>query len=833
MPVTSIARGATLRRLAVQQAATRALSEAASLPEALSGILESVCLALEWQVGEAWTIDPHTGALRIAAEWPAGGCRGEGASAGRSRSLPSQVWANGRPVFVPDLGADGPLGREAESGTQAAIGVPLDVDGEAVGVLVFRTRGGAGPDAALLAMLGSIGQQIGNVIRRRQAEAALRASEARTRAVLEASLDAIVSVDAEGTITGLNPAAERTFGYSAAQAVGQPMVALLIPPHLRGLEIAKLTENRDGAGSGIFGRRVELEAMRKDGSVFPAEIAITSVIVGGEPCITAYVRDISDRRQADERLREEIRINDTLQRLALSFATERDRETLIQLITDTATVLIEARHGAFFSDIERLPVPRDTPLRAPVLGGAVVRRADVRGDPTLGAVEPPVAGDAPVASYLAVPVKAPSGDTMGELVFGHPEPDRFTLQHERIVAGIAAHAAVALENLGLYDRLKKSEETAHAAYRMLADAARRKDEFIAMLSHELRNPLAPIMTAIELMRMDSDPATLESSRIVIERQAQHLLRLVDDLLDVSRITRGKISLDRRTLAVREVLDSAIEMASPLFERKAHRLHVEADDDLWVRGDRSRLAQVVTNLLTNAARYTEPGGNVWLSATGEGDEITISVRDDGMGMDPDLLDRAFEPFSQGKQAIDRSQGGLGLGLALVKSLVEMHGGTVEGRSEGPGRGSRFTVRLPAADGRGARRPSSPSGSVPAHRAHASRVLVVDDNADAAEIMGRGLRRLGYTVRVAHDGPSALAVARKLRPDVAVLDIGLPVMDGYELALRLRKEEGLSGVRLVAVTGYGQISDRMRSRAAGFDEHLIKPVAIGELARVIDA
>jgi CheY-like chemotaxis protein len=242
--------------------------------------------------------------------------------------------------------------------------------------------------------------------------------------------------------------------------------------------------------------------------------------------------------------------------------------------------------------------------------------------------------------------------------------------------------------------------------------------------------------------------------------------------------------------------------------------------------------VASNLLTNAARYTNPGGDVWLTAFHADGQIEIHVRDSGIGMGPELLERVFEPFSQGAQEIDRAQGGLGLGLALVKTLTEAHGGTVEATSAGPGRGSELVVRLPVADSMDGIRPSlTPGRGVPAPAA-GTRILVVDDNPDAAEVLARGLRRLGYQVGIAHDGPEALATAPELHPEIAILDIGLPVMDGYELGHRLRQLEGLDGLRLIAVTGYGQISDRMRSRAAGFDAHLVKPVGIEELAEALE-
>ena len=865
MSGASTDRDGALRRLAVQEAATRALADTGNLAEAFEGILESVCLALDWQRAEAWIVDPTAGALALAAHWCTPGADDDAVEAvsrdtlvGRGEGLPGRVWESGAPIFVPDVSRDDPLlelGRATGSGARSAVACPIVVDGEVIGVMAFYTDTAAEPDEELLAMAGSAGRLMGHVVRRRQAEAAVRESEARKRAVLDAALDCIVTIDHRGIVVEVNRAAESCFGYTATEMIGRRMAELIIPPHLRERHAAGFAHYLATGEAVIIGHRVELEAMKKDGTVFPVEITVTRVEHDSTPYFTAYIRDIGGRRRADDRLRDEIRVNETLQRLALSFGTERDRDRLLQLITDTATVLSDAQIGAFFLN-ERGPDggpeytlytlsgaeknrfdgfqrPRKTPLFAPTFEGrSIVRLDDVRTDPRYGAMGPQPEGHPPVVSYLAVPVKAPSGVVLGGLFFGHAEPARFTQQHERVVAGIAAHAAVALENLRLYDKLRTSEQTAQTAYRMAADAARRKDEFIAMLSHELRNPLAPIMTAIELMKMDPSEETLGSSRVVIERQAKHMLRLVDDLLDISRITRGKVSLERRPVEIREVLASAVEMASPLFEKLAHRLHVDIEDGLWVRADRNRITQVASNLLTNAARYTNPGGDVWLTAFHADGQIEIHVRDSGIGMGPELLERVFEPFSQGAQEIDRAQGGLGLGLALVKTLTEAHGGTVEATSAGPGRGSELVVRLPVADSMDGIRPSlTPGRGVPAPAA-GTRILVVDDNPDAAEVLARGLRRLGYQVGIAHDGPEALARAPELHPEIAILDIGLPVMDGYELGHRLRQLEGLDGLRLIAVTGYGQISDRMRSRAAGFDAHLVKPVGIEELAEALE-
>ncbi|MFL5378693.1 MAG: ATP-binding protein [Myxococcales bacterium] len=376
---------------------------------------------------------------------------------------------------------------------------------------------------------------------------------------------------------------------------------------------------------------------------------------------------------------------------------------------------------------------------------------------------------------------------------------------------------------------RESELLAHKA--QLAD--RRKDEFLAMLGHELRNPLAPIMSAVELMKLRGDPAS-EREREVIERQVAHLSQLVNDLLDVSRIAQGKIELSRRPLEIASAVSDAIEIASRLLEERMHTFRVDVPrEGLTVSADPLRLAQVIANLLTNAAKYTPPRGNITISARREGGEVVVRVADDGIGMGPDLLPHVFGLFVQGARAVDRSDGGLGVGLSLVQNLVALHGGSVTAHSAGPGQGSEFVVRLPLVV-------AIPRADVQLDAA-ASRirpgpsrrnVLVVDDNTDAAEMLAEALRAIGHDVEVAHDGVSALRRFRERPFDVGLLDLGLPVMDGFELARKLREICSGDALRLVAVTGYGQEDDRARTRAAGFDHHLVKPVELDEILQVID-
>jgi PAS domain S-box-containing protein len=392
-------------------------------------------------------------------------------------------------------------------------------------------------------------------------------------------------------------------------------------------------------------------------------------------------------------------------------------------------------------------------------------------------------------------------------------------------------AAAALDNARL-SRERAALLASEQAARERAEAANRtKDEFLAILGHELRNPLAPILTAVQLMRMRGDTQSKREQEI-IERQARHLVRLLDDLLDVSRITRGKIELRRAPVELATVAAKAIEIAGPLLEQKGHMLTVDVPPrGLRVDGDETRLAQVVANLLTNAARYTPRGGRVWLRAGIEGGAAVVRVRDDGIGVEPEMLGKIFDLFVQAPQTSERAEGGLGLGLTLVRRLVEMHGGTVVAESRGLGYGAEVIVRLPAladAEAPASERAADPRGP----DAVARSVLVVDDNADAALLLSDLLRRRGHRTRVAHDGEEALRIARDEPPEVAIVDLGLPTMTGYELASRLRAELGSRAPQLIALTGYGAERDRALSRELGFTAHCTKPVDSAALLRLIE-
>ena len=365
------------------------------------------------------------------------------------------------------------------------------------------------------------------------------------------------------------------------------------------------------------------------------------------------------------------------------------------------------------------------------------------------------------------------------------------------------------------------------AEQTLRDADRRKDEFLALLAHELRNPLAPIGNALQILEIaDHDLATRVDARQMMQRQFDHLVRLVDDLLDVSRIAQGKIELRPERTSLGAVLERAIEAARPLIDYRRHELTLDVPahpTELYV--DPVRLAQVVTNLLTNAAKYMEDGGAILLSARSENDELTLTVRDEGIGIPANLLPQVFDMFMQVEQGRTRSHGGLGIGLTLVKSMVQMHGGQVEARSEGPGKGSEFVIRLPLV------KPPTEEPKTLEKKVREGRqrknILLVDDNVEAAETLASLLRTKEYEVATAFGGSTALDLAAELRPEVVILDLGMPGMDGYEVAERLRAGEGSENLVLLALTGWGGTEERQRTAAAGFDYHFVKPAKVEDL------
>jgi PAS domain S-box-containing protein len=421
-----------------------------------------------------------------------------------------------------------------------------------------------------------------------------------------------------------------------------------------------------------------------------------------------------------------------------------------------------------------------------------------------------------IRAMMLLPLGGPRKGS-GTLVLYYRSPQRFTEVELRVATALSNLAAAALRSADLYEQLRSDD--------------RRKEEFLAMLAHELRNPLAAIDNAAALVSHSN--TTLEQrdwGMDVIVRQVQHLIRMIDDLLDVSRITRGKIQLRTERIDARSVLKSAIETARPLVEERRHRISTSFGDELSLHADPARLEQIAVNLITNAAKYTEVGGEIWLVAQREDADLVIKVRDTGIGIPADQLPKIFELFAQGDRSLARSEGGLGIGLTLVRKLTEMHGGKVTASSDGPGRGSEFIVRLPAAT-KAPDPPVSTRARFPGSPRAGARILIVDDNVDMARGLAKLLERYGHAVQVVYDGPSGIAAAREARPDYVLLDIGLPGMDGYEVAAHLRQEEGCKSAVIIGISGYGREEDYARSHQAGFHHHLIKPVKLEEILEIL--
>lgn len=412
-----------------------------------------------------------------------------------------------------------------------------------------------------------------------------------------------------------------------------------------------------------------------------------------------------------------------------------------------------------------------------------------------------------------------------------PSADEIRRMNERLLVEVAERRRGEEE---LERRVQERTTELSTLTKALRDADRDKDEFLATLAHELRNPLAPVRTGLNLLKLAPGGEQAARVRDMMERQFGHMVRLIDDLLDVARISRGKVTLVREQVTLQDVVASALETSDPLIAAARHTLELrlpEAPVHLFV--DPMRLAQVLSNLVSNAAKYTPDGGTITLSAACEPDTVTLQVTDTGVGIPAEMLPRVFEMFTQVGQTVPRAQGGLGIGLALVQQLVALHGGTVAAESPGPGRGSTFTVTIPRTSDARPQPEVAPHPVTPRPTAHrGQRILVVDDNDDGAESLAMVLGLTGYEARTANDGPSALALARSFRPELVFLDIGLPGMNGYEVARRLREDPELARITLVALTGWGSEDDQRRAHEAGFDAHLTKPAGPDAIAAVLD-
>ena len=645
-------------------------------------------------------------------------------------------------------------------------------------------------DDSAAPMRDAAGQLIGTVLVFRDVTTRQQADEARVMlaAIVESSEDAIVSKDLNGIIRSWNRGAERLFGYNPEEAVGRS-ITLIIPPELIEEERHILSQLRRG-------HRIEhFETIRvsKTGRRIHISLTISPVrdnegrIIG----VSKLARDITQIKRAQ----------DVLAWAALLLANVRDAV----IVTDLEGIVTHWNEGArrlFGWDAEEMLGHHFT-ARIPEAGRAgIVEQVDLHGLGIEWSGEYEAWRKDGSRVWIDVRV-SPFSDAQG---------------HRTGILGLANDISAR----------RQAEEA-------LRDADRRKDEFLALLAHELRNPLAPLRNGLQVMRLvPGDAKAVAQARAMMDRQLSHMVRLVDDLLDLSRIGQNKMELRRASVLLSDVIDNAVETARPAIEAAGHQLVVELPPaPVLLDADLTRLAQVFSNLLTNSAKYTERGGLIHLTAKRSADDVTVTVTDSGIGIPAEALPHVFDMFSQVDRSNERATSGLGIGLALVKGFVEMHGGSVTAKSEGRGKGSAFSVRLPIASA--AHAPAGARNDIEfAQPATAGRrILVVDDNEDAARSMARVLNLQGDEVVAVHDGENAINTVETFQPHVVLLDVGMPRMNGYEAARHIRKGAWGCDAVIIAVTGWGQDGDRVQSKEAGCDGHLVKPVDLRELEKLMAA
>lgn len=670
----------------------------------------------------------------------------------------------------------------------------------------------------------------------------------RLAAVVESSDDAIITKDLNSIITSWNAAAERMFGYTAAEAVGRS-VRMLIPQDLQHEEDLVLSKIRAGEKIDHY----ETIRQHRDGRRLSIALTVSPIrdykgdIVGA----SKVARDVTERARLLEAAREHAANTEKLGEVGAVVASTLDREAIVQKVTDIATQLTHAQFGAFFYNVTdadsgeafmlytlsgapreafaNFPHPRATAVFAPTFHGeGIIRLDDVTADPRYGKSAPHFgmpAGHLPVRSYLAVPVKGIKGDVLGGLFFGHSDVGVFTEQYERLAEGVASWASVALENARLYTE-------AQSANRM-------KDEFLAVLSHELRTPLNAIVGYSRLLRGGVlAPDKVERGLETLERNATWLTQIVEDVLDVSRIVSGKIRLDVQPVELTLIIDNAVATVQPAADAKGVRVQAMVDPRIGpVSGDPGRLQQVVWNLVSNAVKFTPRGGRVQVRLERVNSHVEVVVSDTGVGIRADFLPYVFERFRQADAGTTRKTGGLGLGLAIVRHIVEMHGGTVEAASGGEGEGATFRVRLPlmivhpdAVEQRRehprTERRQALTGLGDLTGVH---VFAVDDEEDALNLLRVVLETAGAEVTTLKSPLQALERIAQVKPHVLVLDLGMPEMDGFELIMRIRQSgnQAIRGIPAAALTAFARSEDRTRALRSGFEMHLAKPIDPGEL------
>ncbi len=642
------------------------------------------------------------------------------------------------------------------------------------------------------------------VAARRTTEKELAEREEFLRVTFASVGDAVLTTDTKGRITGMNAVAESLTGWELAEATGQPLdvvFRILDEETRRTIENPAFRALQEGRVVGLANHTV---LNGKDGTERAVDDSAAPIrskegqVVG---CVLVF-RDITERRRLERENASRLRAA----RLLASIV-ESSEDAIISKSLDGIIQTWNAAAQRLFGYPTEQAVGRHISLIIPADRTAEEDR---------------------IIARLKAGQRVDHFETVRQRNDGQTILVSLTISPIMDVSGRVIGASKIVRDITEAKRVEDELRRAEAA---LKEADRRKDEFLATLAHELRNPLAPIRNALQILRLSPDRKTREDARCLMQRQLEQMVRLVDDLLDLSRISGGKLELRKEQVSLAEVVNSAVETSRPLIDHMGHELTVTLPNQtITVDADLSRLAQVFSNLLNNSAKYTDRGGRIWLTVEQEGSDVLVSVKDSGIGIAANQLPRLFEMFSQVDSSLERSQGGLGIGLTLVKRLVELHDAQIEVRSEGLGQGAEFVVRLPVVV-RASAPPVPAEEEEPAAPKSSLRILIVDDNRDGADSLVMLLRIMGNDTRTAYDGQQGVDVAEEFRPEVMLLDIGLPKLNGYEACRRIRQQPWGKSVVLIAMTGWGQEDDRRRSQEAGFDHHMVKPVDPQDLMKLL--
>jgi PAS domain S-box-containing protein len=717
------------------------------------------------------------------------------------------------------------------------------------------------PDGSRVAVIVNIdpifddlGRLVGaiNVFHEATTLAHIAEARARLAAIVDSSDDAIISIDLEATVRSWNKGAERLFGYGPADIVGRP-VTMLMPQDRHAEERAILERIRRGERIEHY----ETVRVRKDGTRIDVSLAVSPIVNDDGAVVGAskIARDITERNRDRARLLLDKEAMSKLYEIGRMCAqSEAEAPEILSAVLDTAiwvtsadkgnvqlydedskTLSIAAQRGfsrAFLEFFAEVDASEASACSGALASGKRVEVRDVENSPIFrDAASLRVMLQAGARAVQSTPLVSSTGTVLGMVSTHFAAPRELNERERRLLDLLARQAADYIERKRGEQQRSELLEIAERARREAETANRNKDEFLAMLGHELRNPLSAIRNAIAAATLDETQRTRALE--IAHRQTAQLATIVDDLLDVARITRGRVRLRKAPLSLEELLQKTVDGAEPLMQERGHSLTLRLPDKpIHLEADAARLEQAIVNLLSNSAKYTDPGGVVEVSAEQLDDRVAIRVRDNGIGIARDMLPQIFDLFAQETPALDRKQGGLGIGLTLVRRIVELHGGSVEAKSEGRGTGTEVVITLPTLPA-AAMEPAAPkSQSVhPVPLAGRVRVLMVEDNPDAAESLLMILELLGHHVRVVHNALAALEAARANVPDVMLIDIGLPGMNGYDLAKAIRADASLHRVVLVALTGYGGEEDKARAVVAGFDYHLVKPVDIDALGNLV--